>query len=442
MKAYIFVLVAIGFFQHEAVAQDTIRLSQEAIYTRVLESNHESRIIGMQADMAQTDARKANSLYLPQVGVSYTGITTNNPLMAFGSKLNQEILTQADFNPALLNDPDRVENFATELLIMQPLLNLDGVYGRSAARTAAQAHALKAERFKEYLRLETAKAYMQLQLAYEAVEVLERAKRTSESAMDLVQDYYDQGLVQQADVLDVQVRAGEVANQLKFAKSNVQNMSDAMAVLMGDQPGAAIYKPAEAQLMQLDQFHASMQLPRERKDLQAMELMVQGQEQMAQSSRMKFMPRINAFGSFQMYDSQPLGFGANGYVIGARLSWSIFNGYQNIANTNKAKINAQKSRLEREQYTLQQSAELSRAHRMLQDSQHKIDLYQVALNQSREAYRTRKDRFEEGLEKSTDLLAAEARMYQKELEYRQAVFEFNFANEYLQFLTKTNDENL
>ena len=35
--------------------------------------------------------------------------------MAFGSKLNQEILTASDFNPALLNDPGQIQNFATEL---------------------------------------------------------------------------------------------------------------------------------------------------------------------------------------------------------------------------------------------------------------------------------------------------------------------------------------
>ncbi len=37
----------------------------------------------------------------------HTGISTTNPLMAFGSKLNQEILTQADFNPDLLNNPEQ-----------------------------------------------------------------------------------------------------------------------------------------------------------------------------------------------------------------------------------------------------------------------------------------------------------------------------------------------
>jgi hypothetical protein len=40
------------------------------------------------------------------------------------------------------------------------------------------------------------------------------------------------------------------------------------------------------------------------------------------------------------------------------------------------------------------------------------------------------------LEKTTDLLQSETMMAQKELEFLQAVFEYNFTKEYVQFLTK------
>lgn len=435
MRIFIFVLFTAFIGHNSAIGQDTLLVSRETMIDRVLENNHQAKIAEMQAKMAHADLQKSNSLYLPQVTASYTGITTNNPLMAFGSKLNQEVLTPADFNPALLNDPDNIENFATEILVLQPLLNLDGVYGRSAASITKEAYELKSERYKEYLILEATKMYMQLQLAYEAVAVLERASATSKEAMKMVQDYYEQGMIQRADVLDVEVRASEVNAQLRYAYSNVRNTSDALAVLIGDQPGV-LYQPTDPHINQEAKLSFSTELPSDRKDLRAMELSVQGYKNMLKSSQMKFLPRINAFGSFQLYDNQPLGFGANGYIVGAKLSWSLFNGYQNIANNTKAKIEAEKARTEQEQYTLQQQAELFKANRMLQDSQQKAETYRLALEQAQESYRTRKDRFEEGLEKTTDLLVAETQMFKKELEYRQAIFEFNFAREYLLFLTK------
>ena len=151
---------------------------------------------------------------------------------------------------------------------------------------------------------------------------------------------------------------------------------------------------------------------------------------------MKFFPRINAFGSFQVYDNVPLGFDASGYLVGAKLSWDLFNGYSNIAKVNKAKLEREKSQLEMEEYSAQQQAELNKANRMLKDTRNKIELSQLAFEQAAESHKIRKDRFEQGLEKTVDLLAAASLMYQKELQLKQAIFEYNFSKEYLYFLTR------
>jgi outer membrane protein TolC len=50
--------------------------------------------------------------------------------------------------------------------------------------------------------------------------------------------------------------------------------------------------------------------------------------------------------------------------------------------------------------------------------------------------RIRTNRFEQGLEKTSDLLMAETQFAQKQLEYYQTIFEYNYAQAYLQFLTK------
>jgi hypothetical protein len=74
--------------------------------------------------------------------------------MAFGSKLNQATITASDFNPEILNNPDRTTNFATKIEVLQPIINVDGLYGRQAARAKMNAFELRTERTKEYLELE------------------------------------------------------------------------------------------------------------------------------------------------------------------------------------------------------------------------------------------------------------------------------------------------
>ena len=65
-----------------------------------------------------------------------------------------------------------------------------------------------------------------------------------------------------------------------------------------------------------------------------------------------------------------------------------------------------------------------------------MKLTTLALEQSEESLRIRTNRFKEGLEKTSDLLIAESKYALKQLEYYQTIFEYNFAEKYLEFLTK------
>ena len=88
------------------------------------------------------------------------------------------------------------------------------------------------------------------------------------------------------------------------------------------------------------------------------------------------------------------------------------------------------------QYVSQSNLELNKVKRQLIDAKNKLKLTALAVQQSKESLRIRKNRFKEGLEKTSDLLQAETQFAQKQLEYYQTVFEYNFIQTYIQFLTK------
>jgi outer membrane protein TolC len=429
-------LISIFSISFQVFGQDTLVISKGELIQKLYENNRQIKIANKQVEIANGDYHQSKALYLPTVTASHTAIVTNNPLMAFGSKLNQEILTAADFNPALLNNPDRTQNFATEIQVLQPLLNLDYAFQRQAVRIQTEAYQLNAERTGEYLELEVNKAFMELQLAYEAVSVMEKAKKTSQEGLRLINDYFDQGLVQKTDVLAVSVRSNEVENQLQYAHSNVRNTSEYLAFLLGEENNDKLFKPTERapENIQIETFDTN--LSESRKDMAAMDRTEDGYQIMMKSNKMSLLPRINAFGSYQLYDEQPLSFAASGYVVGAKLSWNIFDGYKSIGKIEKAKAEFEKSQLENEKYKAKEQVELNKAIRQLNDAQNKVALSKLALEQSSEAYQIRKNRFDEGLEKTADLLNTETQLFQKELENRQAIFEYNFTKEYLRFLTR------
>lgn len=435
-KKVLILLIAGQLMAFMAKSQDTLLISKDDLVQHVLQNNLQSKIAEQQTAMAEGDLNQSKALFLPSVSATQTSMMTNNPLMAFGSKLNQERLTAADFDPKRLNDPDRIENYSVEVQVLQPLLNLDGVYQRQAAQIQVEAYELQAARIQEHMEMEAIKAYMQLQLTYEVVAVLERAKHTADQGLKLMNDYFDQGLAKRADVLDVAVRQIEVENQLRYAKSNIKNASDGLATLLGNDIDGTIYKPQSTISGNLQTEAFSKLLPQDRKDLVALNKAVLGHEKMLKSNKMSALPRVNAFGNYQVYDSNPLGFGADGYLVGLQISWNIFDGNKNVGKIQKAQAMVEKATIEKENYAQQAQFELNKTNRQLADAENKVELSQKAFEQKAEAYRIRKDRFMEGLEKTADLLMAETQMFQKELEHLQALFEYNLTKEYLRFLTR------
>jgi outer membrane protein TolC len=431
-------IITIGIFLVSALGfgQDTLTISKKEIVQKVKDKNLQLQIANQAYKSAQADYRQSNALFLPSITASQTAISTTNPLMAFGSKLNQEVLTASDFNPALLNNPSVTQNYATKIEVLQPLINVDGLYGRQAAKSKMEAFQLQTERTGEYLALEVNKSFMQLQLAYQAVKVLEKANKTAEANLKLVENYFKQGILQKTDVLSVQVRVGEIKNQWQYAKSNVQNASDYLAFLLNEDNTNKVYKPLEALDNTIAVSTNNTTLSGNRKDILAMDKSSEAYAKMYQSSKMNFLPSLNAFGSYEMYDDTLLGTNAQGYLVGAQLSWKVFDGYKSIGKMEKAKAEFQKATVENQQYKSQSQLELNKTNRQLKDAENKVNLEKLALEQSQEAYRIRSNRFTQGLEKTSDLLQAETQMFQKELELLQAVFEYDFTQEYLLFLTK------
>lgn len=413
-------------------AQDTVSISKSSLLEKVTQ-NLQLKIANQNYQSAKADYKQTRALFLPNISASQTAMVTTNPLMAFGSKLNQEILTPMDFDPNLLNNPKRTQNFATQIEIQQPLINLDGWMGRKAAKAKMDAYGLQTQRTQEYLQLEVQKAYMLLQLAYKAVSVMQKAEGTAQANLKLVENYFKNGMLQKTDVLNVQVRVNEIKNQLVAARSNVQNASDYLAFLLNEDVKGT-YKPSENLEANFSATEIAKVLNENRTDIQAYQKTTEAYKNMLKMQQMSLLPRLNAFGNYQLYDRTIMGFQANGYLLGAQLSWNLFDGMKSYGKIDKAKADFQKAETEADQYKKQSQLELQKAVRQFQDAKNKLTNAQLAWEQSKEAYRIRQNRFAQGLEKTTDVLQSETLMYQKELEYQQTVFEVQFTQLYLQFL--------
>jgi len=419
-----------------ARSQDTIPIKSEDLWPRAEKGNYQLKISEQEYKSAKGDYHQSNALFLPNITISNSAINTTNPLMAFGSKLNQEILTPADFNPDLLNNPDQIRNYSTKVEVLQPIINADGILERRAAKIKMQAYSLKSERTKQYLQFEIQKAYHQLQLVYKVYDVLKVAEISANNTGKMIQDYFTEGYVQKTDVLNVEVHIGELKNQIALAQSNIMNASAYLSFLLGEQPDGKIFLPQEKLDTVCVSPEVQLKVNESRADIKGMQLSADAYNKMYQSKKLNFLPRLNAFGTYEIYDDQIFGTNAEGYLIGVQLSWNIFDGYKSIGKLEKAKAEYTHSSFDLEQYKSQSKMELGIANRKAIDNYNTVINKRDGFLQSKEAYRIRSDRFAQGLEKTNDLLQSETQSSMKELEYYQAIYEYNVSKLNLDYLSK------
>lgn len=384
---------------------------------------------------AKADYIAAKAVFLPNIKATHTALLTTNPLVAFGSRLNQGILTANDFDPSLLNNPRETRNVATVFQIEQPIINMDGFFERKAAQDNFKATSFQVSRTQDYVILEAQRAYMDLQFAYQQIEVLEKAMLLNQKLHKQTLDFYEEGMIQKSELLLVNIRVLELQNQLKSAKSQIKNLSQYLSFLMNEEKNTVL-KPIDSLIKQTALITPDATVLTERADIRALELASKARKKILKSKKMGYLPRLNAFGSYELYDNQLFNGMSSGYVVGAQLSWDLFKGGSRIGKIQKAKVEYEQTLLQSEEYLAQSNLELSKTQRLLKDLENELELKKLSLEQAEEVLRIKLNRLEEGLEKMSDVLAAETELANKNLNYYQTVYQYNHTNNYLQFLTK------
>lgn len=427
--------LALLAFMHPAKAQESRYISVDEAVKAAVESNSNVKMSELDRKVANANYRQTDAVFLPQVDLGYTALSTNNPLNAFGFLLQQGSVTAMDFDPAKLNNPGAAQNYGAKVEAKLPLLNLDMIYARKGAKAQEEVYKYKAQRTKEYIEFEVRKAYTQLQMSYQAQAVLQKSLADVKQIHQSITNFYNLGLVQKSDVLNAQVQINTIESALAKAESNIHNASDGLRLLMGLESNAEVYLTDS--LSQKERPLQNNTLSTNRSDIMALNKAMDGSNMMVKSSKMTLLPRINAFGSYQLDDSKPLGFKSDSYLIGINLSWNIFSGNQNKNKVKSAQFQRDRMQEELNFHIKQSQLELDKTKRDLNDSQIEINKQKASVAQADEALRILANRHREGLVNTTDLLIAQAQLSQQSLLLAQAIMSYNITQAYLEFLLKT-----
>lgn len=397
------------------------------------QNNKNIQIAELERKISNANFHQTDAIFLPQLSVGYSAITTSNPLNAFGFLLQQSSVTAQDFDPGKLNHPGATQNYGASVDIKMPLLNLDLIYARKGAKIQEDIYKYKTQYTKNYIRFEIQKAYIQLQFAYQAQKVLSNTLLDVREISHAVQNFYDQGLVQKSDVLNAQVQVNTIESALAKAESNITNASDGLKLLMNIEQGKEVFLTDSLEQRSEQSFYPEFSPIRA--DVMAMQRALDASNAMVKSSKLVFLPKINAFGSYQFNDSKFFGFKESSYLAGISLSWTIFSGNQNRSKLRSSIFQRDKMKIELEQYIDKSKVEVNKTTRDLQDLQLEIRKQNASVEQATEALRILNNRYQEGLVSTTDLLTSQAQLSQQKLALAQAVMSYNITFYYKELLT-------
>jgi outer membrane protein TolC len=423
----------------QAGQEEELSLTLEDALQMAQENNTQNQLADEDIKEVRSQYRETNALFLPQVSLEETAISTNNPLNVFGSLLKQEVVTTADFNPVTLNDPDRTENYTTSINVRQPLLNPSGFLGRAALKKQLDATRLKKDRTKEYVDFRVKQTWYQLVLARRRTGIIDTALTAAKANLEQAKDFFKQGMVNRADLLSAEVRVRQLQSDRSQARNARDNTQRQLAYLLGIDKEVVIRPDGGLVMPRVQELEADYSpVIRDRSDMRALEYQIDASKKKLSSMKFNFVPTVNLFGSYEWNDDVLLGTGAQNYTVGATLRWDLFKGFKNVSSIQQSQVQLSKAKLQYHDQLRQNRVEVASELNSLQTSREQVEIAQTTVEQAKESYRIRHNRYEQGMERMSDLLSAEATLSQSKLQLASALFNYNVQVAKLELLLEKN----
>jgi len=404
-----------------AAAAETPRLALAEVLERAKGHSARLQALGSLEQAAEAGVRGARAGRLPQLELQASYFRNSDV---------PELVLAIPGLPARTIFPNIPDHWRTRAQATQPLYTGGGVAGQiDAAGFARDAARQQAEDGRDELVLEAATAYWSLVTAREAERVLREAVHSYESHLKDARNRLDLGLVARNEVLAVQVERDRAELQ-RLEAGNAARIANANLLRLTGLPEGTQVEPSEGLDAPSSGGAAELQdLVREaqagRADLEAVRSRVSSLEGQARAAQAASRPQafLQAGYDWASPNSRvlPLSDAWQGtWSVGAVVSLNAWDGGRTRAAV--AQVRAQTDSLRNQLEDAERSVALEVEARLL-DLRNSEAAYAVAernLEAARENVRVTRDRYQEGVALSSELLDAETALLHAGLDLTRA----------------------
>lgn len=379
---------------------------------------------------AEAQVTTARSGLFPRLDLSESARRTTNPMWAFGTKLNQGEITQSDFAPDDLNDPDPIDNFATALNASWQVFDGGNAWhGWQAARSQATATAEGVKRTEQQVAARAAQAYVGMLLAKENLRVIEQSLETARAHSKLVASRYDGGFVVKSDLLRAQVRIAEL-DQARLQAANAVDVAAAhLNAAMGmplDSPLKLATPFCKCEPLNKDYPVWRREALEKRPDMVAMHHRQIAAEKQIKQALSGHLPHLQVHSAYEI-NSKDFSDSHDNWTVGAAVSLNLFAGKQISSRVAAAKAGLRQLAAQREALAQQIQVETRAAFLHAQSAWQQIQVARSALAQAEEGVRIVGNRYKSGLLTIVSLLDAEVADQEARMRHFKALHEYKVA---------------
>lgn len=385
----------------------------EAVHLALTQSNH-AKIASTQVEVAKNQWRAAKNKRYPDVSIG------GQYLYLTKADIDIELPVQNNAGNSGGGIPD-----IHQLLIGQASVSVPVFAGFKIKNSIeAAAHTYQAEDFLQAFEqgkiiLYTIQNYIQLYKAQQTVRLVKENLKTAEQRLSDFKALEKNGLLARNDLLKAELQKSNVELTLAEAKKNIYMANYRLVVFLGLPKGTQV---------QVNKLHRDILLlpatdiALTRGDLQAMAYRVKAAKDKVQIAKGNYFPSISLSAGYMALDIENALSVTNAINFGVGISYDVAGIFKN-----KREVELAKSQMKLLQYSYDKrsdkaSIELKNTFENYQLAIKKLHVYQTSEAQAVENYRIVKDKYENGLQDTKDLLEADVQQLKSKIElaYAQA----------------------
>ena len=395
---------------------------------KALENNLELKAERNKVKAYEYEYKSIKGLLFPTFKLNETFTRTDVPGYVLFGKLNQERITQFDFLPNKLNNPDPLNNYETKLTIEIPIW----MGGKLRAYKRMTKYMWEAQRFnyrrkEEEVILKVYKAYADAVLAKASIRVAKQAVKDAQEHLRIAKKAYEVGTALFADVLRAKVYYAKALENLKKAENNYRVAKKALELLINKNLGEFDVKEFKTCESIREEDVKKLALA-SREDYKATAYFVKSMEEGVKSAYADILPQVFAFANYFMYDQNtPFGSQGESYMVGIGMTWAFNLGFSPIYKAKSFKEKRLSISHQRELLRKAIFFEIEKAYKSYENALYALKSAKSRVEQAKEVVRVLQKRYENGMARIVDLLDAQTQLDAARFEYIRALRDCNVA---------------